>query len=85
MPDERRNLSRRRDNLFFAAGVMLGMSLCSFGGVLLGVFGMAMRHQCVMGSLFDRSSFGVFGGLVLVLRSRFMMLRSDLVVFRNLR
>ena len=42
---------------------MLGVSLCSFGGVLLGLRGMAMRDQCVMGSLFDRTSFGVFGEL----------------------
>jgi hypothetical protein len=74
-----------RDDLFLAAGVMLGVSLCSFGGVLLGVRGMAMRDQCVMGSLFDRTSFGVFGGFLMVLRSRFMMLSSELVVFCNLR
>ena len=46
-----------RHALFLAAGVMLGMSLCSFG---------------------------VFGGFAMVLRSRFMMLRSELVVFCNL-
>jgi hypothetical protein len=64
---------------------MLGMSLCSFGGVLLGLRGMAMRDQCVMGSLFDRTSLGVFGGFLMVLRSRVMMLSSELVVFCNLR
>jgi hypothetical protein len=75
-----------RDDLFLAAGVvMLGMSLRGFGGVLLGLRGVAMRDQCVMGSLLDRTSFGVFGGFLMVLRSRVMMLSSELVVFCNLR
>jgi hypothetical protein len=38
-----------------------------------------------MGSLFDRTSLGVFGGFLMVLRSRVMMLSSELVVFCNLR
>jgi hypothetical protein len=78
-----RNQSRERDDLFFAAGVMLGVSLRGFLGVMRGMRGMAMRHHRVMGSLFNRSRLVVLGGFAMVLCGRFMMLGSADMMFCN--
>jgi len=55
--DARRNQSLGRDDLFFAAGVKLGMSFRSLLLVIPGVRAMAIRHLRVMSGLLDRSRF----------------------------
>jgi hypothetical protein len=81
----RRNRSRGRDDLFFAAGVKLGMSFRSLLLVIPGVRAMAIRHLRVMSGLLDRPRFVVLGGFAMVLRGCFMMLCSLGVMFCNLR
>jgi hypothetical protein len=73
-----------RNTLFLLAAVMLGMSLRSFVGVVLGMHGMALRNLRVMSALFDRSSFVMLGGFLVMLGGLFVMLSGLGVVFCNL-
>jgi hypothetical protein len=66
--------------LFLLVAVLLGMSLRGF----IGVSGMARRDLRVMGALFDRSRFMMFGGFLVMLSGLFVMLGGLGVVFRNL-
>ena len=50
--EARRGWSHGRNALFLLAGVMLGMSLRGFIGVILGMHGMALRNLRVMVALF---------------------------------
>jgi hypothetical protein len=70
--------------LFLLVAVILGMRLRGFIGVMLGVSGMARRDLRVMGALFDRSRFMMFGGFLVMLSGLFVMLGGLGVVFRNL-
>jgi hypothetical protein len=76
--------SRGRNALFLLVGVMLGMSLRRFIGVMLGVHGMALRNLRVMGTLFDRSRSMMLGGFLMMLSGLFVMLGGLGVVFCNL-
>jgi hypothetical protein len=82
--EARRGWSRGRNALFLLAGVMLGMSLRGFIGVILGVHGMALRNLRVMGALFDRSRSIMLGGFLMMLSGLFVMLGGLGVVFCNL-
>jgi hypothetical protein len=82
----RRCRRRKREDLFrLIAGVMFGVSLGGFFGVVLGVRRVAGGDLGVMGGLLDRAAFVVLGGLVMMFRSLFMVLGGLRVVFRNLR
>jgi hypothetical protein len=82
--EARRNRSRGRDNLFFAAGVKLGMGFRSLLLVIPGVRAMAICHLRVMSGLLDRSRIVVLGGFAMVLSGFVMMLSSLGVVFCDL-
>jgi hypothetical protein len=80
----RRGWSHGGNALSLLVAVLLGMSLRGFIGVILGVSGMARRDLRVMGALFDRSRFMMFGGFLVMLSGLFVMLGGLGVVFRNL-
>ncbi len=62
---------------------MLGVAFGRFRSVVLGVLGMAECCYCVMRSFVSRPSFVVFGRFTMVLRGRFVMLGSALMVLCN--
>ncbi len=62
---------------------MLGVAFGRFRSVVLGMLGMAECRYRVVGSFFGRPGFVVFGRFTMVLRGRFVMLGSALVVLCN--
>ena len=63
--------------------MLLDMSLRGFVGVMLGKHGMPVRNLRVMGALFDRSSFMMLCGFLVMLSGLFVMQGGLGVVFCN--
>ena len=59
---------------------MFGVGFRGFSGVVLGMQGMAMRCHGMMGGHFTCSGFVVLGRFAMMVRGRFVMLGSPLVV-----
>ena len=67
--------------LLFGFGVMFGVGFRGFTGVVLGVQGVAVRCRGMMCTHFMCSGFVVLGRFAMMVRGRFVMLGSPLVVF----
>ena len=66
--------------LLLAFGVMFGVGFRGLSGVVLGMQGMAVRRHGMMCSHFTCSGFVVLGRFAMMVRGRFVMLGSPLVV-----
>ena len=63
--------------------MMFGVGFRGLSGVVLGMQGMAVRCHGMMCSHFTCSGFVVLGRFAMMVRGRFVMLGSPLVVFCN--